>query len=569
MTKKYFCCLVILCFFLIPVDLDQLSTNSRDITLPLSSNHPTIFINGNTALDNYCSGNGTDGSELHPHVIKDYKIEGSSFNCIEIRNTDRYLILDNLTLLNGDMRGIILYNCSNISIKNCNITEMYEGIYFENCSKTFIQDCDILDIQGTCITSWFSSNNLIKDNRISSLAALIILWASNFTLIENNTFNISDIVGLYAYLSSNNTVQDNRFVSCQTGCILSQSSNNNTLYNNTFLDNGYGLSISDGSQINLIYQNYFLSNFGHTSIEFLPNQFDNGSIGNYWDDYTGKDLDDNGIGDTPYVINAQNIDDFPIWEDGPNFFGEIVLISDAESVDSDGDYILTWIIEGQALNYSIYYSDEPITGYSEELTVLAIGITINQYSIDNQPSGNHYYIVVGYNETDSAVSNSISVHVELSNGFNPIPYIIVIIIAALGFVLFSIYMTRKKNGKKLNEQKRILDERELQIQHLTEEKKSLTKGDIAVFKEKHFCLVHKGPIEGLTFICPTCFTFYCIKCYQALSNIDNTCWSCGNPLDAAKPVSAENKEDEEIEQITTIDNNKPLKIEPKSPKKGL
>jgi hypothetical protein len=40
--------------------------------------------------------------------------------------------------------------------------------------------------------------------------------------------------------------------------------------------------------------------------------WDDGSVGNYWSDYTGKDYNEDGIGDTPYIIDANNKDNYPI-----------------------------------------------------------------------------------------------------------------------------------------------------------------------------------------------------------------------------------------------------------------
>ena len=47
------------------------------------------------------------------------------------------------------------------------------------------------------------------------------------------------------------------------------------------------------------------------------NYWDNGEIGNYWDDYDGVDADNDGIGDTPFNItgSAGSIDNYPIWEE--------------------------------------------------------------------------------------------------------------------------------------------------------------------------------------------------------------------------------------------------------------
>jgi len=42
------------------------------------------------------------------------------------------------------------------------------------------------------------------------------------------------------------------------------------------------------------------------------NIWDNGWEGNYWSDYTGKDRNGDEIGDTPYVIDENNRDNYPI-----------------------------------------------------------------------------------------------------------------------------------------------------------------------------------------------------------------------------------------------------------------
>jgi nitrous oxidase accessory protein NosD len=46
--------------------------------------------------------------------------------------------------------------------------------------------------------------------------------------------------------------------------------------------------------------------------EFPTNIWDNGTIGNYWSDYEGLDSDEDGIGDTPYIINENNQDNHPL-----------------------------------------------------------------------------------------------------------------------------------------------------------------------------------------------------------------------------------------------------------------
>ncbi|MFW9950853.1 MAG: NosD domain-containing protein, partial [Candidatus Thorarchaeota archaeon] len=78
------------------------------------------------------------------------------------------------------------------------------------------------------------------------------------------------------------------------------NSKNNQFYNNRLLENG--INAKDDSKANF-------------------NSWYNSSIGNYWDNYAGKDADDDNIGDTSYTISgsAGSIDNYPIWWDAPLF----------------------------------------------------------------------------------------------------------------------------------------------------------------------------------------------------------------------------------------------------------
>ncbi|GAH91844.1 unnamed protein product, partial [marine sediment metagenome] len=76
------------------------------------------------------------------------------------------------------------------------------------------------------------------------------------------------------------------------------------------------------SHSNLVYWNYFYYN-GQPLQAFdsgTNNNWDNGTIGNYWSDYGGVDADDDGIGDTSYSISGSAVsqDNYPIWDDGIN-----------------------------------------------------------------------------------------------------------------------------------------------------------------------------------------------------------------------------------------------------------
>ena len=69
--------------------------------------------------------------------------------------------------------------------------------------------------------------------------------------------------------------------------------------------------------------------------------------------------------------------------------------------------------------------------------------------------------------------------------------------AAVAVIAGVILVSRKKSKKEIQL-------REDKIKELQAQREEITEGDITLSKEKHICLVHKGPIEGYNWICPNC-----------------------------------------------------------------
>ena len=151
---------------------------------------------------------------------------------------------------------------------------------------------------------------------------------------QNSNISDNDIVantscgiGIFD-TSHHNTLVGNTIAENSNGIDIRGNSHDNTITRNRITENhdpyAYGINIRDAAvHGNLIYDNYFENgthnahdvgqNAWNTSLTAGPNIIGGSSIGgNYWSDYSGPDANNDGIGDTPYTIQANGTDQYPL-----------------------------------------------------------------------------------------------------------------------------------------------------------------------------------------------------------------------------------------------------------------
>ncbi len=211
------------------------------------------------------------------------------------------------------------------TVKNCGRAYYWlSGIMLSGSSNNTIFGNKVVDnLNGISLLS--SSNNIILDNnvRVAGWDGIYIKDSLNNTIGGNNVADNGDGIILYGSSSniiSGNNVTDNLFY----GILLTWLSNNNVLTDNTvaYTDND-GLRLFKSSN-NMIFHNSFVNNSPQVSTsDSLENVWEGGypSGGNYWSDCTGIDAyngpyqnetGSDGIGDSARVIDASNIDNYPL-----------------------------------------------------------------------------------------------------------------------------------------------------------------------------------------------------------------------------------------------------------------
>ena len=178
---------------------------------------------------------------------------------------------------------------------------------------------------GWGILLYKSTYNNIIWNKVSNSQSGIVLFFSNNSTISNNRITDNKFSGIYLDRSNYSILHDNTITGNRDGFDLRYSSDN-TIRRNTITTSSFGIDFVYSNN-NTITANSILDNnwqvIMHPSADGYANVWDDGypSGGNYWSDYTGDDFysgtsqnepSSDGIGDNPYVIDASNIDHYPL-----------------------------------------------------------------------------------------------------------------------------------------------------------------------------------------------------------------------------------------------------------------
>ena len=304
----------------------------------------TIHIDGNWTETNttydWCTGAGTHSD---PYVIQDIEVDGLGVStCILINNSNIFFRIENCTFLNSgplgvNQAGIKLINTTNGKLinNNCSNNKDY-GIYLDfDCFNNSIIANNVSDNTFYGIYLYNNcDNNTITSNKVSNHpeGIRIISSSDNNTISRNNASSNTQGIVLSG-TCKNNTISGNLINgNSNWGVLLNSNCVNNTFFNNTINGNTQiGVRIfSADCEDNIFYNNSFNGNGDNARDDWTNNYWDNGSLGNYWDDYGndgGFDDDDDGYGDIPYNISVGGgKDNYPIWDDG--FSGSTIHIDD-------------------------------------------------------------------------------------------------------------------------------------------------------------------------------------------------------------------------------------------------
>ena len=213
--------------------------------------------------------------------------------------------------LTGEVDGSIAVNESNIVLNGKGFS-LSGGLLIQGVSNVSVENFVVTDgaeldgggIDGILL-NW-ASHVTVTNNTISGIWSIqemnavafygVLVWGGGSNVFTGNSL-LNNAYGLYLSETQKNLIVDNTFVNNNTGWVNSLitfwDSSNNTIYHNNFIAKYGSLAENPGDSINI---------------------WDDGfpAGGNYWGQQTGKEIDNTGISDTPYVIDSRNKDLYPL-----------------------------------------------------------------------------------------------------------------------------------------------------------------------------------------------------------------------------------------------------------------
>ena len=280
-------------------------------------------------------------------VVKNNTLTGDGFgiwlNHVTQAKVFNNKVKGNLALRSADRgNGIQIANVTHSHVYDNETYEVRDGVYVISSQNNLIENNTMHDLRYG-IHYMYSYDNTVKGNTAYNTRAGYALMSSRrLNIIGNKTTDSEDYGFLMNFITESHfinnhiknvwTKSENKVLGRDGKGLFVYNSGYNTLEGNIVDTTEIGIHLTAGSENIKIYGNSFINN--PTQVKYVSNkkqEWSKDGRGNYWSNYLGWDMDNDGIGDAIFEPN-DGIDKL-VWQ-----YPEMKMIMDSPAI-----LILRWV----------------------------------------------------------------------------------------------------------------------------------------------------------------------------------------------------------------------------------
>jgi nitrous oxidase accessory protein len=194
--------------------------------------------------------------------------------------------------------GIHLWNAPDSRVENNTVADVRDGVYVGFAPRSSFRDNAFKRLRYG-IHFMYADDNLFEGNTFEQSEAGAALMYSKHITLRRNLFAHSRSNRAYGLLlqeCDDVLAEDNSFID-NSRALFVNVTRGSRFRNNLFAANDLAVQIYAGATDNTFERNDFVANM---HLIELDQPGSNHWSGNYWEEYRGMDLNDDGYGDTPF-----------------------------------------------------------------------------------------------------------------------------------------------------------------------------------------------------------------------------------------------------------------------------
>lgn len=252
-------------------------------------------------------------------TLKNLNINGPSFG-IRADKTKNLLIEG--CVIKGDKKihvldrgdGVFFKYVVDSELRNNKVYYTRDGFYFEDCDRIQSHGNYFAGLQYG-IHFMYDRDDSAWNNKAEAVRGGYAIMNSDRITLFNNDSSRTIEFGILMNVTNGSKVYGNTVKKAvnprgrpeldnEGKGLFIYGPGKNEVYGNSFADSDIGVSVAMGGEGTLLWENIFSDN--HNQVRYVGNggvEWSKDGKGNYWSNYQGWDLNEDGVGDTPYQPN--------------------------------------------------------------------------------------------------------------------------------------------------------------------------------------------------------------------------------------------------------------------------